>query len=135
MSIKEGQTYTFSALVRNRTFNGKIGVQAVNGRGEPLTEEAFCEISEELGISPEPTPVLETRAQGWVKISLSVTGTKEAYGKLRITFAGDGELWLDCVDFHSDNLWHAGDPKWRHGHLRRHLHAHERFARVSLVLR
>ena len=79
MSIKEGQTYTFSALVRNRTFNGKIGVQAVNGRGEPLTEEAFCEISEELGISPEPTPVLETRAQGWVKISLSVTGTKEAY--------------------------------------------------------
>ena len=35
MSIKEGQTYTFSALVRNRTFNGKIGVQAVNGRGEP----------------------------------------------------------------------------------------------------
>ena len=121
MSIKEGQTYTFSALVRNRTFNGKIGVQAVNGRGEPLTEEAFCEISEELGISPEPTPVLETRAQGWVKISLSVTGTKEAYGKLRIAFAGDGELWLDCVDFHSDNLWHAGDPKWRHGHLRRDL--------------
>ena len=121
MSIKEGQTYTFSALVKNRTFSGKIGVQVLDGKGAPITDEAFCELSGERGCSPEGVPVLETKAPGWVRISLTVTGTKESYGKLQIAFAGDGELWLDCVDFHSDDLWHAGDPKWRHGHLRRDL--------------
>ena len=121
MSIKEGQTYTFSALVRNRTFNGKI-VRAGSGRqGRADNGRGILRAFRGAGLFPGGRAGAGDEGPGVGQDFPYGDRDKGILRKASIAFAGDGELWLDCVDFHSDDLWHAGDPKWRHGHLRRDL--------------
>ena len=105
MSIVQHQKYEFSCWLRNVDFEGTIQIQILAENGTPLTTAGS---------------VLPGQTQ-WQQVKTELTGCAEAYGKLVITFSGNGSLDLDCLSFRSEDVWRPEDPKWRHGKLRRDL--------------
>ena len=105
LSIKEGHDYIFSAFIRNSSFEGKIFVSVVNENGKPLTEKAE----------------LSDFSNTWEKVSVTLKGSEKEYGKLVISFAGNGKIDMDCLEFYDSDCWNKEDPKYRHGHFRKDL--------------
>ena len=105
MSIKEGHEYLFEAYVRNDGYAGTLKVVITDLQGNALTEAGEVAVD----------------AKEWTKVSVSVKGLVNAYGKLNLIFEGNGALALDCVSFMDSDYWNAGDPKWRHGKFRKDL--------------
>lgn len=106
MSIRAGQEYEFSCWMRNIDFQGSVSIRVTDGDGNTLTETAELK-SGETG--------------KWETVSAVIRGTSEGYGKLELVFEGTGTLDLDCVSLMDGDYWHKGDPKWRHGKLRKDL--------------
>lgn len=105
ISIIPDQKYCFSCWLRNVDFEGMLTLQILAEDGTPLTTAGK--------IVPMNTK--------WQQVEAELTGCAEAYGKLVITFSGNGSLDLDCLCFRSTDVWHPDDTKWRHGKLRRDL--------------
>jgi len=103
MAIKTGHEYLFEAWVRGK-FEGTVTVGVTKICGCPLTETA------EIAVCGE-----------WTKVSATLKGEADAYGKLVLTFKGEGCVDLDCVSLMDADFWGKGDPKWKHGRLRRDL--------------
>ena len=105
MSIVFGQKYVFSCWLRNVDFEGSVKIQIETEDSTPLTTVG---------------EIVPTEKE-WQQVEMEMTGCLDAYGKLVITFTGNGSLDMDCLCFRSTDIWHPDDPKWRHGKLRRDL--------------
>ena len=105
MSIVFGQKYAFSCWLRNVDFEGSVKIQIETEDSTPLTTVG---------------EIVPTEKE-WQQVEMELTGCLDAYGKLVITFTGNGSLDMDCLCFRSTDIWHPDDPKWRHGKLRRDL--------------
>lgn len=106
ISIKADEYYLFEAAVDASEFDGLITVCIENRNGYGLTDTVMLDIPKE---------------RGFHRISAELKGQKEEYGHLRISFRGKGRVRLDCVGFMNADFWGKGDPKWRHGKLRRDM--------------
>lgn len=106
MSIREGREYEFSCWMRVVDFRGSVSLRVADGENRALSETAEVESSGN---------------GGWTKVSAVVRGTSTGYGRLELIFDGSGTLDLDCVSLMDGDYWHKGDPKWRHGRLRKDL--------------
>ena len=106
MSILKDSTYAFESYVRVNDYSGTISVSVVDADGAKLTTEEVLELPE---------------AGTWNKVSIELKGLAESYGKLVITFEGNGTVDLDCVSFMDKDCWNAGDSKWTHGKMRKDM--------------
>ncbi|MDO4299745.1 MAG: alpha-L-arabinofuranosidase C-terminal domain-containing protein [Lachnospiraceae bacterium] len=106
MSIQQGQEYEFSCWLRNVDFQGTVSVRVTDGENNMLTETAALK---------------SVSKDAWESVDAVICGTSTGYGKLELAFEGTGTLDLDCVSLMAGDYWHKGDPKWRHGKLRRDL--------------
>ena len=120
MAVEEGETYEFSALVRTVAGRGRLGVRVIDEDCVALVEAEVVPLPEVGG--------------GWTRVACTLEGSISRYGKLRIDvlddhaddgFGTDGRdlltVDMDCVSLMRADSWGAGDPKWRHGRLRRDL--------------
>lgn len=106
ISIKDGHDYFFECWLRPADFQGTLQIQVTDGSGHPLTTQASLDLPEETA---------------WTKVSCTLKGTSTAYGKLEISFQGNGAIDLDCISFLDADYWHKDDPKWKYGKLRKDL--------------
>ena len=113
MSIVAGESYTFACWSRRNDFAGNVAVRIVDGEGCALTDSVSFNPGDETDNSVDGT--------GWKRKSIGLSGTASGYGIFEITFAGEGSIDLDCMEFRNDDYWQAGDPKWRHGKMRKDL--------------
>lgn len=105
MSIKAGQEYEFSCMIQNKGYEGTVKICVTADNGEVLTE----------------TAEVNTAVSTWKKVSCTVKGLKDCYGKLEMLFEGTGTLWFDCISLMDTDCWHKDDPKYRHGKFRKDL--------------
>lgn len=108
MSISAGHSYLFECWLRDEAFQGTVSIQISSDMGLPLTTTGT------LALSPQ-------EEVGWRRVSCTIPGTVNGYGKLEITADGKGRLDLDCVSLMDEDWWNKEDPKWSHGRLRRDL--------------
>lgn len=101
VSIKSGHHYCFEAYLRGSV---PVRICVEDDHGEALTDEAVLQPHE-----------------SWEKLSCRLSARAEGYGKLVIEVEGSGVLDIDCVQLYDEDYWGKGDPKWRHGKLRRDL--------------
>lgn len=122
MAVAAGRRYEFSAYVRPVAGEFALQVSVVDRYGLPL--------SDVLEALPAPGADDPFARDGWRRVACTLTGAATDYGKLRIGVvrrgaggAADGPvtLDLDCVSLMDADHWGRGDPKWRHGRLRRDL--------------
>lgn len=104
MSIIDGMTYTLSLYIRSSDFTGKISACVCDDSGSLLTDRAEIPVSDH-----------------WEKVTCILTGCMSAYGKLVLSFEGNGNVQLDAVMLYSNDYWGKGDPRWSQGLLRRDL--------------
>ena len=125
MSIEEGERYEFSALVRSVSGRGHLGVRVIDEDCVALVDAEVVELPAADG--------------EWHKVRCTLDGMVTRYGRLRIDVLddrADGDFDagaqadavdvplsfdLDCVSLMPAEYWGVGDPKWRHGRLRRDL--------------
>lgn len=105
MAIAPGKSYRFQCWLRSAGFSGQIRVSITDAEDLPLTD----------------TLTIEVNQPRWTHLGGVLSGCRDGYGKLTISFDGSGGLDLDCVEFYDLDYWNAGDPKWRYGKLRRDL--------------
>jgi len=105
VSVNANEKYVFSAYFRNAGFDGTISVSVESEDKVMLTEKV----------------TFKTKINEWKRIEFPVKCINTGYGKLKIEFAGMGEMHIDCVVFRSEDVWGKNDPKWRHGRMRKDL--------------
>lgn len=103
MYIQMRKAYCFSCYLRTERFDGSLSVCVCSDAGQ-LTDRIELEVEAK---------------KGWHQISLSLQGRQNGYGWLEIVFNGTERIDIDCVCLMDQDCWHANDPKWRHGKLRR----------------
>ncbi|NEG88592.1 alpha-L-arabinofuranosidase C-terminal domain-containing protein [Bifidobacterium aerophilum] len=119
MAVESGHAYDFSACVRPVAPSPDgtpvtLRVIVLGADGRPLTDDVRFDVDRFAG---------EPMRDGWIQVRHRLSGLGTGYGKLHIDVTGepDATFDLDCVTFMDADSWGAGDPKWRHGRLRRDL--------------
>ena len=105
MYIAPKKTYQFRCWFRGRDFSGQVKIAVEDEAGTKLTD----------------APVIILGKEEWHMAQARLSGIREGYGRLVISFAGNGALDMDCVEFYAEDYWNREDPKWQHGKLRRDL--------------
>lgn len=110
VGVKEGHEYEVSAYVRIPQKNGFVGTvecSVTDGHGRAFTE---------IGTLTVPS------AQGeWIKVTARLRALTTNVGFFRMVFEGSGELDIDALYFGDTDYWHAGDPRWSQGRMRKDL--------------
>jgi len=90
MGIKQGMTYHFSLLARNREGQAlKIRPELVNSKGEPIG-----------------SAMLETNSSEWKRYTVSFTANStEPKARLNVWFEGAGSLDLDMISLFPADTW------------------------------
>ncbi len=90
MGIKQGMTYHFSLLARNREGQTlKIRPELVNAKGEPIG-----------------SALLETKSSDWKRYTVSFTANStEPKARLNVWFEGAGSLDLDMISLFPADTW------------------------------
>ena len=119
VSICKEHTYLFECWVRPENFAGTLTIQVTDGKGRvlALTKEpqGVCQLASRNSSQGEEHEYI------WKKFCCKLKGIETGYGRLELILQGTGVLDLDCVSLMDDDYWHKGDPKWRHGKLRKDL--------------
>ncbi|NEG56014.1 alpha-L-arabinofuranosidase C-terminal domain-containing protein [Bifidobacterium platyrrhinorum] len=119
MSVVRGRTYEFRCMLRpvDGVFDGRFCTVAVVDRyGLPLA-----------GPVPLRRARVEPDRDGWYRVAAELTGSDTGLGALRIEIVGEADdggrptLDMDLIELMDADHWGAGDPKWRHGKLRRDM--------------
>ena len=104
ISIKRGGEYAFDAWLNAEDFKGKVSVWVETKKGKQLTSVGT--------LKPKG---------GWQQYHLTLKGDRTEYGRFVLQTNGTGSLLLDELSFMDTDTWHAGDPKWSQGKLRKDL--------------
>lgn len=147
MPIKTDRLYEFSIWVRSVAGAATLRICVVDRYGLPLTEsrDIHCgagaeqdagvrvdvsvgeyenaRADEHAAARPQADARVENGPDGWRHVRLLLRGRGSDYGKLRIDITNGPACMfdLDCVELMDAQYWGAGDPKWRHGKLRRDM--------------
>lgn len=95
ISVKAGEKYEFSCLLRSVDFSGTVSVYVEDENGNLLTDKQAV-----------------TFGTDWEKQTVMLTAAKDAYGKFVICTNGTGTIDLDQLFFMEENYWGKGDPKY-----------------------
>ena len=114
MSIVRGHTYDVTAYVRPVNGTVSLRVTVIGDDDRPISDDVYFDVDRFAG---------ESMRDGWVRVRYALTGLSSGYGALHVDVIGEpGAVFdLDCVSLMDADSWGAGDPKWRHGRMRRDL--------------
>ncbi|QOL31782.1 alpha-L-arabinofuranosidase C-terminal domain-containing protein [Bifidobacterium eulemuris] len=135
MAVQPGRLYEFAAWVRPVTGEATLRVCVVDRYGLPLTDvgdircdagsgrDADARVDARVDASSVADARVTKGTGGWRHVRFTLRGVGGDYGKLRIDIVNGAacEFDLDCVELMDAEYWGAGDPKWRHGKLRRDM--------------
>ena len=95
ISVKAGEKYEVSCLLRSVNFSGTVSVYVEDERGNLLTDKQVVTFSTD-----------------WEKQTVKLTAVKDAFGKFVICTSGTGTIDLDQLFFMEENYWGKGDAKY-----------------------
>ncbi len=109
VGVKAGHVYEVSCFVRvpKGGYKGHVECFVGDGAENLFTRTAVFESVPEYG--------------EWVKVSAVCEAVKTGIGYFYAVFEGEGELEIDSIYFGDTDYWHAGDPKWSQGRMRKDL--------------
>lgn len=104
MGFKEGEKYELSFYFLNADFDGVLSAG--------LSSEHNC-VFVDTGI--------DVSADGWQKISLTLTSSASEDGKLSFDVSGKGTFYMDFVSLVPESSYGYGDEEWKYVSLRADL--------------